>query len=124
MAVPKTTETRCRDGSVQAKQGIQKQHTVTPSLHLFYIHDILWQAIQDMYYWEQHCTVKKDVGMGLLVCFACTLPFLHLVSVVFGTAIPTFLYIFGKCFLYFYRVCVSACALKCSAAVQFLFVSS
>ena len=34
------------------------------------------------------------------VLSACILPSLHLVSVVFGTAIPTSLYIFGKCFLY------------------------
>ena len=26
MAVPKTTETRCRDGSVQERQGIQTLH--------------------------------------------------------------------------------------------------
>ena len=36
-----------------------------------------------------------------ITCLACTLPSLHLVSVVFGTAIPTSLYIFGKCFSYF-----------------------
>ena len=35
-------------------------------------------------------------------CLACTLPSLYLVSVVFGTAIPTSLYIFGKCFSYLY----------------------
>ena len=29
MAVPKATETMCRDSSVQARQGIQ----ITPSLH-------------------------------------------------------------------------------------------
>ena len=37
MAVPKTTETRCRDGSVQARHGIQRLQ-VTPSLHLFLYH--------------------------------------------------------------------------------------
>ena len=43
---------------------------------------------------------KKDVGMGLFVqCFYALS--LHLVSVAFGTAIPTSLYIFGKCFIYF-----------------------
>ena len=36
-----------------------------------------------------------------ITCLACTLPSLHLVSVVFGMAIPTSLYIFGKCFIYF-----------------------
>ena len=46
------------------------------------------------------CT-KKDVGMGLFVqCFYALS--LHLVSVVFCTAIPTSLYIFGKCFIYLY----------------------
>ena len=41
MAVPKTTETRCRDDSVQARHVIQ----VTPSLHLFFIPDIILQAM-------------------------------------------------------------------------------
>ena len=46
------------------------------------------------------CT-KKDVGMWLFVqCFYALS--LHLVSVVFGTAIPTSLYIFGKCFIYLF----------------------
>ena len=41
---------------------------------------------------------KKDVGMGLFVqCFYALS--LHLVSMVFGTAIPTSLYIFGKCYI-------------------------
>ena len=39
-------------------------------------------------------------------CLACTLPSLHLVSVVFGTAIPTSLYIFGKCFSYLFYISV------------------
>ena len=43
---------------------------------------------------------KKDVGMGLFVQCLYALS-LHLVAVVFGTAIPTFLYIFGKRFIYF-----------------------
>ena len=43
---------------------------------------------------------KKDVGMGLFVQCLYALS-LHLVAVVFGTAIPTSLYIFGKCFIYF-----------------------
>ena len=43
MAVPKTTETRCRDGSVQARQVIKRLHMqATPSLHLsfFSLHGI------------------------------------------------------------------------------------
>ena len=46
---------------------------------------------------------KIDVGMGLFVQCLYALS-LHLVSVVFGTAIPTSLYIFGKCFIYLFRV--------------------
>ena len=45
--------------------------------------------------------MKKDVGMGLFVQCLYALP-LHLVAVVFGSAIPTFLYIFGKCFIYLF----------------------
>ena len=37
-------------------------------------------------------------------CHGCILPSLYLVSVVFGTAISTPLYIFGKCFSYLYRM--------------------
>ena len=46
-------------------------------------------------------------------CLACTLPSLHLVSVVFGTAIPTSLYIFGKCFSYFIYFATLFTALSC-----------
>ena len=42
---------------------------------------------------------KKDVGMGLFVQCLYALS-LHLVAVVFGTAVLTSLYIFGKCFIY------------------------
>ena len=44
---------------------------------------------------------KKDVGMGLFVqCFYVLS--LHLVFVVFGTAIPTSVNMFGKCFIYLF----------------------
>ena len=58
MAVPKTTETRCRDGSVQARQVI-KTTQGTPSLHLFFFlpHGIDVPTEQ----------FQKDVEMGLLV---------------------------------------------------------
>ena len=39
--------------------------------------------------------------MGLFVQCLYALS-LHLVAVVFGTAIPTSLYIFGKCFIYLF----------------------
>jgi len=41
---------------------------------------------------------KKDVGMGLFLQCLHALS-LHLVAMIFGTAIPTFLYIFGKCII-------------------------
>ena len=44
---------------------------------------------------------KKDVGMGLFVQCLYALS-LHLVAVVFGTAIPTFLNIFEKMFYLLY----------------------
>ena len=50
---------------------------------------------------------KRDVGMGgylCVTCPACTLPSLHLGSVIFGTAIPTSLYIFRKCLLNLYSI--------------------
>ena len=40
--------------------------------------------------------------MGLFVQCLYALS-LHLVAVVFGTAIPTSLYIFGKCFIYLFH---------------------
>ena len=47
--------------------------------------------------------LRKDAGMGYLcspfiACLACTLPILHLVPVVFVTAIPTSLYILKDVF--------------------------
>ena len=71
MAVPKTTETRCRDGSV------------------FFIPDIILRAN-----FAGSLKQKEMQGWGYLcsfciTCLACTLPSIHLVSVVFGTAIPT-----------------------------------
>ena len=50
---------------------------------------------------SQSVTYKKDVGMGLFVQCLYALS-LHLVAVVFGTAIPTSLYIFGKCLIYLF----------------------
>ena len=51
------------------------------------------------------CGKRCRDGVACVVsCLACTLAslYLHVVSVVFGTAIPTSLYIFGKCFSYLY----------------------
>ena len=47
MAVPITTETRCRDGSVQARHVIQRVHDseLTSSLHLFLAQILLFPVI-------------------------------------------------------------------------------
>ena len=64
---------------------------------------ILWAML-----WEEHFEAKQLQGWGYLcslciTCLACILLSLHLVAVVFGTAIPTTLYIFLEmlftCFL-------------------------
>ena len=57
-------------------------------------------AVQDP---DVHCTkyvytcygsAQQYIYRACITCLACTLPSLHLVSVVFGTAIPISLYIF------------------------------
>ena len=55
---------------------------------------------------KMSCT-KKDVEMGLFVQCLYALS-LHLASVVFGTAIPTSLYIFGLLVL-----CIHSCKCVC-----------
>ena len=41
MAVPKTTETRCRGGQCTGKTGYKKTTQATPSLHLFFLLEIV-----------------------------------------------------------------------------------
>ena len=41
MAVPKTTETRCRDGSVQARHGIQRLQN---KKHVTYLPRVLFRS--------------------------------------------------------------------------------
>ena len=81
------------DGSVQAKQMTTQ---VTPSLHHFLkierVSKLCCQSTGNCF--GRITKMKNDVGMGLL-------PSIYLVCVVFGTAIPTSLNIFGKCFSYF-----------------------
>lgn len=69
---------------------------VTPSLQLFLCTSFgrLCYVLRD--YWERHCAVKNnDVGLGLFVQSLYNLSILHvllslnLVSVGFGTAVPT-----------------------------------
>ena len=46
----------------------------------------------------QKTKMKKRCRDGVTCVVLCTLPSIYLVCVVFGTAIPTSFYIFGKCF--------------------------
>ena len=64
--VPITTETRCKDGSVQARQAIRRHTQVTSSLHLFvYMNSFCWLCYEIT---ESNIVKKKyDLGMGLLV---------------------------------------------------------
>ena len=50
----------------------------------------------------QKTKMKKRCRDGVTCVVLCTLPSIYLVCVVFGTAIPTSFYIFGKCFSYLY----------------------
>ena len=65
MAVPKTTETRCRDGSVQARQ-VVKDYTSKPIptsfLYLKFFCEFSYEITGHI-----NVRLKKDVGMGLLV---------------------------------------------------------
>ena len=104
MAVPKptqTTQTRYMNGSVQATQ---RTTQVTPSLHLLLFNRKRVGLLSE--YWKQLCADNKkrkrcrDGVTCVVLCVACTLPSIYIVCMVFGTAIPTSLYIFGKCFSY------------------------
>ena len=63
MAVPKTTQTRHMDGSVQ------RTTQVTPSLHLFFLKERVSKLCCEITgnIFVQKTKIKKDVGMGLLV---------------------------------------------------------
>ena len=105
MAVPKSTQTRHMNGSVQATQ---RTTQVTPSLHLLLFNRKRVGLLSE--YWKQLCADNKkrkrcrDGVTCVVLCVACTLPSIYIVCVVFGTAIPTSLYIFGKCFSYLYNM--------------------
>ena len=103
MAVPKTTATRCRD---RAYKHCTNNPIPTSFFHAQYRFPVILEH-------KEICDVqKKDVGMGLFVQCLYALS-LHLVAVVFGTAIPTSLYIFGKCFIYFIHRFYTVKVLKC-----------
>ena len=105
MAVPKTTQTRYMDGSVQ------RTTQVTPSLHLFFIFVFctkMFPVISQQSLDTRSIQKNKRCRDGVTCVVLCTLPSIYLVCVVFGTAIPTSFYIFGKCFSYFFA-CIFCC---------------
>ena len=68
MAVPKTTETRCRDGSVQARQVLKRLHKQPhPYIFLFALNCSVSLAMRILRTSMPCGKKKKDVGMGLLV---------------------------------------------------------
>ena len=66
MAVPKTIETRCRDGSVQERQGIQTLHK-KPHPYIFFFHRQCCFPLISENSLRRMSHTKKDVGMGLFV---------------------------------------------------------
>ena len=65
MAVLKTTETRCTDGSVQARQVVKRLHKQPHPyifLYLKFFCEFIYEITGSINVW-----IKKDVGMGLLV---------------------------------------------------------
>ena len=107
MAVPKTTQTRYMDGSVQVTQ---RTTQVTPSLHLFfhfcYLHNAVSSNLTTKLRYTFYSKWKRcrDGVTCVVLCVACTLPSIylhvHVICVVLGTAVPTSLYIVWGGLLY------------------------
>ena len=88
MAVPKPTETRCRDGSVHVRHDIQSNPIPTSFFYTWY--DSLGYAIRllRIAVWsKKRC--RDGVTCVVFVLRAHSHPYTYIVSVVFGTAIPT-----------------------------------
>ena len=77
MAVPKTTQTRYMNGSVQATQ---RTTQVTPSLHLLFLIErvskLCCQSTGNSF--GQITKMKKRCRKGVVLCVACTLPSMYL----------------------------------------------
>ena len=96
---------------------------ITTSLHLFfhfcYSHKAVSSNLKTKLRYTFYSKKRYRDGVACVVlCVACTLPSIYLVCVAFGTAIPTSLYIFGKCFSYLfvcffvvpqYHTCAGGC---------------
>ena len=60
MAEPKTTNSRCRYGTMQEDRKYKDYTSIPPSVTCFF-------TGHTMKIWKQHWAVKKDAGMELLV---------------------------------------------------------
>ena len=65
MAMPKSTETRCTDSSVQARQVVKRLHK-QPHPYIFFLYLKFCEFSYEIT-GSSMCSKKKDVGMGLLV---------------------------------------------------------
>ena len=91
MAVPKTTDTRCSDRAYK--------HCNNPIPTSFFSCTMSFQVILE--HNQRMMSLTKKEGYLCSVCMPCLYTY-NVVSVVFGTAIPTSLNIFGKCFMYLF----------------------
>ena len=91
MAVPKTQKRGI--GMTVCRQGRAYKDNPIPTSFFLHHHSQKSHSV----------TCRRLMGLRLCMpCLACTLPSLYLVFVVSGAAIPTSLYIFGKCFSYLF----------------------
>ena len=89
---------------------MQRTTQVTPSLHLFFTFVFCTKMfpVISQQSLDTRSIQKKRCRDGVTCVVLCTLPSIYLVCVVFGTAIPTSFYIFGKCFSYLFA-CIFCC---------------
>ena len=95
MAVPKTTQTRYMDGSVQ-RTTLVSNPIPTSFFGIERVSKLCCEITGNIF--VQKIKMKKRCRDGVTCVVLCTLPSIYLVCVVFGTAIPTSFYIFGKMF--------------------------
>ena len=113
MAVPKTTQTRYMDGSVQ------RTTQVTPSLHLFFFKEHVSKLCCEITgnIFVQKTKMKKRCRDGVTCVVLCTLPSIYLVCVVL--ALPslhpsTFWKMF---FILCTMECYCGCIIRCECVL-------
>ena len=78
----------------------------TSFFHLCFLHKDVSSNLTAKFRYTFYSKKRRRDGVTCVVL--CTLPSIYLVCVVFGTAIPTSFYIFGKCFSYLFA-CIFCC---------------